>query len=196
MAGSVFSLPDRDLHPLQAMGRGAVMVVIGVALLVAAKVQVPFWPVPMTLQTVAVFAVGTVYGPRLGLVTVLAYLALGAAGLPVFAGTPARGIGLAYMTGPTAGYIAGFPAAVWLVGWLGERGWDGRAFTAGLAITSCVVVILGLGWARLALLLGAERALDLGVVPFVPAEAVKIAAVTLLMPLAWRLRAARDGGGA
>lgn len=194
MPGSVFSLPFRGLHPLQAVGRGVVLVVVGVALLVAAaKVQVPFWPVPMTLQTIAVFAVGIVYGPRLGLLTVAAYLALGAAGLPVFAGTPDRGIGLAYMTGPTAGYIAGFVAAVWLVGSLGERGWDGRAFTAGLAMTLCVVVILGLGWARLALLLGAEQALDLGVVPFVPAEALKIAAVTLLMPLAWRMRAGRSG---
>jgi biotin transport system substrate-specific component len=145
------------------------------------------------LQTIAVFAVGTVYGPRLGLLTVVAYLALGAAGLPVFAGTPDRGIGLAYMTGPTAGYIAGFAAAVWLVCSLRERGWDGRAFTAGLAMTLCVVVILGLGWARLALVLGAEQAFDLGVVPFVPAEALKIAAVTLLMPLAWRMHAGRSG---
>ncbi|SOD93946.1 biotin transporter BioY [Caenispirillum bisanense] len=194
MPGSVFSLSDRDLHPVQAMGRGAVLVVIGVALLVAAaKVQVPFWPVPMTLQTIAVFAVGTVYGARLGVVTVAAYLVLGAAGLPVFAGTPARGIGLAYMTGPTAGYIAGFLVAGWLAGWLGDRGWDRRAFTAGLAMTFCVVVILGLGWARLALLIGPERALDLGVVPFAPAEALKIAAVTLLMPLAWKVRAGRPG---
>src|ERR687893_287399 len=87
----------------------AMAVVFGVCLLtLSAKVQVPFWPVPMTMQTLVVFMLGMAYGARLGAATVFAYLLVGAAGLPVFAGTPERGIGLTYMMGPTGGFLIGF----------------------------------------------------------------------------------------
>ena len=116
------------LHPTLAgvlwpAGRGAAalrtlaLLLIGSALLtVSAKIQVPFWPVPMTMQTFVVLVLGAVYGWRLGAATVLAYLAEGAAGLPVFAGTPEKGIGIAYMMGPTGGYLIGFVAAAAVVG--------------------------------------------------------------------------------
>ena len=82
---------------------------VGVAAIVAsAKAQIPFWPVPLTLQTLVIAVLAMGYGARLGGVTLASYLALGAAGLPVFAGTPEKGIGLAYMAGPTGGYLVGF----------------------------------------------------------------------------------------
>ena len=97
--------------------RLVLLAVVGSILLtISAKVQVPFWPVPMTMQTFVVLAIGMAYGPALGMATVALYLAQGAFGLPVFAGTPEKGIGLAYMAGPTGGYLAGFVAAALLTG--------------------------------------------------------------------------------
>ncbi len=102
-----------------ALLRGLVLAVAGTALLtVSAKIQIPFYPVPMTMQTFVVLALGMAYGWRLGGATLLLYLAEGATGLPVFAGTPEKGIGLAYMLGGTGGYLAGFVlAAARFVGW-------------------------------------------------------------------------------
>ena len=94
------------------------------ALTVSAKTQIPFWPVPMTMQTFAVLVIGMAYGgTRLGVATIALYLLEGALGLPVFAGTP-KGLGLAYMMGPTGGYLLGFVAGAWLCGWPAERGFD------------------------------------------------------------------------
>ena len=100
-------------------------VVSGVCLLtLSAKLQVPFYPVPMTMQTLVVLMIGMACGRVLGTATVAAYLLAGAAGLPVFAGTPERGIGLAYMMGPTGGFLLGFLVSAWLIGALAERGWS------------------------------------------------------------------------
>src|SRR5690606_14969027 len=95
---------------------GAVVVLGTLLLTASAKIQVPFWPVPMTMQTFVVLFLGAALGPRLGALTVLLYLAQGALGLPVFAGTPEKGIGLAYMLGPTGGYLIGFVPAAYVVG--------------------------------------------------------------------------------
>lgn len=92
-----------------------------VLLTISAKIEVPFYPVPMTMQTLVVLLLGMAYGARLGAATVLLYLAEGAVGLPVFAGTPERGIGIAYMMGPTGGYLAGFVLSAAITGWLTER---------------------------------------------------------------------------
>ena len=117
--------------------RAALAVVAGAALMtLAAKVQIPFWPVPMTLHTMAVMAFAVAFGPRRATAIFLAYLAAGAAGLPVFSGSPERGIGLAYMAGPTGGYLLGYLVASGLVGALAAgRGPVGRflAMLAGLA---------------------------------------------------------------
>jgi biotin transport system substrate-specific component len=103
--------------------RLVLLAVLGALLLtVAAYIKVPFWPVPLTMQTFVVLVVGAAYGARLGAATVTLYLAEGAAGLPVFAG----GGGLAYMAGPTGGYLVGFLAAAAVIGWLAERGFDRR----------------------------------------------------------------------
>lgn len=162
--------------------RQLVLIVAGSGLLwAAAKVQVPFWPVPMTLQTGVLFLIGVAYGPRLGVLTVIAYLAEGAAGLPVFAGTPERGIGLAYMMGPTAGYLLAFAIAAWMAGLAAERGvrWPGMAIT--LLAASSVIYLLGAAW--LSTFVGVARAFELGVLPFILGDLVKGA----LVVAAWEL---------
>ena len=173
------SLADR-LWPAtegQAVLRAAVLAVFGSLLLWAsAKVQVPFYPVPMTLQTAVVLLIGVAYGPRLAAGTLLLYLAEGAVGLPVFAGTPERGIGLAYMVGPTGGYLAGFLAAAVIAGWTAER--SRHWLTTALGLLAAIVAIHLLGAAWLATLVGPATAVSLGVLPFLLGDAVKLALVT------------------
>lgn len=150
-------------------------VLAGVALMtLAAKVQIPFWPVPMTLHTMAVMAFAVVLGPRIAVSIFLAYLAAGAAGLPVFSGTPERGIGLAYMVGPTGGYLLGFLIASFLVGLLAAgKGALGRAG----AMLAGLVLVYGLGVAWLAVYVPWNRLFAVGVLPFLAGDLVKIGVV-------------------
>jgi biotin transport system substrate-specific component len=164
------------LWPSGGMVRALALALFGTALLAAsAKVQVPFWPVPMTMQTFVVLVLGAAYGWRLGMGTMLAYLAEGALGLPVFAGTPEKGIGLAYMMGPTGGYLIGFVAAAALVGWLFEtgraRGLIGLA--AAMILGHAAIFLFGVGW--LAGSLGFAKAVALGLTPFWAATILKTA---------------------
>lgn len=156
-------------------------------LAISAKIQVPFWPVPMTMQTYVVLVLGAMLGARLGVTTVLVYLAEGAAGLPVFAGTPEKGIGLAYMVGPTGGYLAGFLIAVAIVGLLAERGWDKSVWKLflAMAIGHAVIFACGLGW--LAQSIGWEKAWLAGAVPFYLATAFKTGLGAVTLPAAWTL---------
>lgn len=148
------------------------LVLAGTALLtLAAKITVPFWPVPMTLQTLAIFLIAAAYGRNLAVATLLTYLVEGAAGLPVFA----TGGGLAYLAGPTAGYLVGFVAAAAIVGHAADRGLDHKAFVLFGAMLLGEVVILVLGAAWLAVLMGAEKAMQFGVGPFIVTDVVKIA---------------------
>ncbi len=168
--------------------RAIVLAVLGTALLtISAKIQIPFWPVPMTMQTFAVLVIAMVYGPVLGTATVALYLIEGAFGLPVFAGTPAKGIGLAYMAGPTGGYLAGFLAAAALLGWLNTRGWDRRFLTALAAMVLGTAVIFVLGFTWLSTLIGTEKAFQFGVLPFLPGAVLKIGLAAAVLPIAWRL---------
>jgi biotin transport system substrate-specific component len=150
-------------------------VIGGVALLtLSAKIQVPFWPVPLNLQTMAVMAFAIGFGPRLAVAIFVAYLAAGASGLPVFAGSPERGLGLVYLAGPTGGYLAGMLAASWVTGTLGAgRNFIGRmgAMLAGMAL------VYGLGTAWLTLYVPAPRLLAVGVMPFLLGDLVKICLV-------------------
>jgi biotin transport system substrate-specific component len=153
--------------------RSAALVAIGsLALAISAKIQVPFWPVPITMQSLVVLLIGLAYGSRLGAATVLAYLVEGLAGLPVFAGLSA---GPAYMMGPTGGYLLGFLLAAAFVGWLAERGWDRTlgGTAAALVLGHVVLFIPGVIW--LAILFGWPRAIALGVTPFIAATIVKTA---------------------
>ena len=164
--------------------RAIVLAVIGSLLLtISAKIQVPFWPVPMTMQTFVVLVLGVAYGWRLAGATVLLYLAQGALGLPVFAG----GGGLAYWAGPTGGYLAGFLLGAGAVGWLAERGWARSAPSTLASMLIGTAIIFGCGIAWLATLIGLPQAISAGLVPFLLSEAVKIALATALVPSAWRL---------
>jgi biotin transport system substrate-specific component len=168
------------------------LLVIGgtILLAVAAKVSVPFWPVPMTLQTLAVFVISAAYGRNLAVATMLAYLAEGAIGLPVFA----TGAGLAYMAGPTGGYLVGFVVAAAIVGHAADRGLDRNAFLLFGAMMLGEVVILALGAAWLAVLMGGEKALALGIGPFIVTDIVKIALATAIVRAAVSMTAQRQQG--
>ena len=175
--------------PGEAVGvlRAVVLVAFGSALMaLSAKVSLPLPYVPMTLQTLVVLMIGAAYGWRLGSATMIAYLAEGALGLPVFAG-PVGGI--APLIGPTAGYLFGFIAAAFLTGWLAERGWDRNVMLlfAAMAVGHVVILAAGFGWLAFGLGLGAAKAWQVGIVPFIAASLVKNALGATLMPAARRI---------
>jgi biotin transport system substrate-specific component len=171
----------------RSIARGFLMALAGsLALWLSAKVQVPFWPVPMTMQTLVVLVLGAALGARLGAASVLLYLAEGAAGLPVFAGTPEKGVGLAYMLGPTGGYLLGFVVAEYLIGLLAERGWDRTIPRMFAAMTAGHLLIFLFGWGWLAYLLGPAKAWAFGVAPFYAATLLKTSLAAVLMPAAWK----------
>jgi biotin transport system substrate-specific component len=158
----------------------------------SAKISVPFWPVPMTLQTGAVVLLGAAYGWRLGLATVLLYLIEGAIGLPVYS----AGGGLAYLAGPTGGFLIGFIPAAVIVGWLAEHGFDRspfRLFVAMLAGDS-LIFLLGFVWlawfatlSNGAVGVGVGAAFTGGVLRFVLGDLVKLALAACIITAAGRL---------
>jgi biotin transport system substrate-specific component len=164
--------PSRPDPRLSALRAGVLMVLGTLLLAISAKVQVPFYPVPMTMQTLVVLLIGATYGARLGGATVLLYLAEGLAGLPVFAGPAA---GPAYMAGPTGGFLVGFAAAAFVTGWLAENGWNrGLPRTLAMMIVGhAVIFAFGLGW--LATLMPAAKAWAVGAAPFMAATILKTA---------------------
>jgi biotin transport system substrate-specific component len=185
-SGAYATLADTVWSPVGSSPavRAIVLALIGTALLtLSAKIQVPFWPVPMTMQTFVVLVLGMAYGWRLAGATVLLYLAQGAIGLPVFA----AGGGIAYFAGPTAGYLAGFLLAAVVVGWLAEHGWDRSVprTLGAMLIGTAIIFACGIAW--LGTLIGLRQAIGAGLVPFLLGEAVKIALATAILPFAWRL---------
>jgi biotin transport system substrate-specific component len=167
------TLADRIWAPTPANAplRFGTLALLGTLLLaISAHVQVPFWPVKMSMQSFMVLALAAAYGSRLGLVTVVAYLVEGAVGLPVFQ----SGGGLAAFSGPTAGYLAGFVLATWVVGSLSERGAmrSALAATGVFLLGDTIIMVLGTLW--LSTLIGFDKALSAGFLVFLPAEAFKI----------------------
>jgi biotin transport system substrate-specific component len=154
---------------------------------IAAKVQVPFWPVPMTLQTLAIFAIASAFGMRLAIATMALYLLQGAAGFPVFAGTPEKGIGLLYMAGPTGGYLLGFLVMAGIAGWAADRGWSRNPLKLGAAMLAGEAIMLVLGALWLGYLFGADKILAYGVGPFIVTDLVKLAIAACLVPAIWPL---------
>ncbi len=154
-----------------------------IGLMAHVRLPLPFTPVPITGQTFAVLLVGAALGSRRGAAAGLAYLAEGAAGLPVFAG----GAGPAYLLGPTGGYLLGFIAAAFLTGRLAERGGDRRFATAwvGFLLGEAAIYALGVPW--LAHFVGFPQAVAMGLLPFIVGDIVKAIAAGLLLPAAWRL---------
>ncbi|MEX0312065.1 MAG: biotin transporter BioY [Tateyamaria sp.] len=167
----------------------AVLVVLGIALLaVAAKIKVPMWPVPITMGTFAVLTIGAAYGARLGLVTILGYMIVGALGFDVFAGSSAEKFGLTYMMGGTGGYLVGYVLATVALGVLAQRGWDRSVVWMALAmlIGNVLIYVPGLAW--LGQLYGWDKPiLEWGLTPFLIGDALKLALAALVLPAAWKL---------
>lgn len=156
------------------------------ALAIAAKIRVPMWPVPITMQTFVVFLLGSFYGVRLGVGTVLAYLAIGALGADLFTGSSATVGGLSYMVGPTGGYLAGFVLAAAVMGAFARRGWN-RSFAQmalSLLIANAVLYASGLAWMSYLFLAdkGAAWVLQYGFLNFALGDALKLALATALVP--------------
>lgn len=184
------SLVDRVLpasENTRAALRPLLLVGAGVAFLaLLAQIRLQIGPVPITGQTLGVLLLGAAYGARLGTLTTGAYALFGVAGLPLFAG---GGSGVAYLLGPTGGYLVGFVAAAALLGALAERGWDRTYVRAAIAMLAATVVIYLFGVSWLAVALGGDlnTALAAGLVPFVPGDLVKLGVAMTLLPTAWRL---------
>lgn len=189
MSAAIASRPLVSLAlPATGIARYVMLGLLAVAgsllLVLSAKVRVVLGPVDMSLQTLAVLAIAASFGMRLGVATVLLYLAEGALGFPVFQGTPERGIGIAYMIGTTGGFLAGFVVMAAIVGWAADRGWD-RSFAKLLgAMLVAEIVMMAMGFAWLATLIGAEKAWMFGVAPFIVADLVKVALAAAFFPAA------------
>jgi biotin transport system substrate-specific component len=144
--------------------------------------------VPVTMQVFVVLALGLALGAKTAAASVLLYLAQGAAGLPVFTGTPEKGIGIAYMVGPTGGYLLGFLLAAMFVGWLADQGFSSRIWTAALACLAGVALIYIPGVLWLCALFGFKQSIVMaGTWPFIVPDLMKAALAALLIPASWRL---------
>lgn len=178
--------------PSQGAGlwvKRAVLVALGIAILaIAAKIRVPMWPVPITMGTFAVLTIGAAYGARLGLVTILGYMAIGALGFDVFAGSSAEKFGLSYMMGGTGGYLVGYVLATVALGLAAQRGMDRSVGGMALALLvgNVLIYVPGLLW--LGQLYGWDQPiLEWGLTPFLVGDALKLALAALLVPAAWKL---------
>ncbi|WP_170375840.1 biotin transporter BioY [Ruegeria atlantica] len=165
------------------------LVAVGiVTLAIAAKIKVPMWPVPITMGTFAVLTIGTAYGARLGLITMLGYLLIGALGFDVFAGSSAEKFGLTYMMGGTGGYLVGYLMATVLLGALAARGWDRSVGKLALALVLANVLIYVPGLLWLGQLYGWDKPiLEWGLTPFLMGDVIKLALAALLIPGLWKL---------
>ena len=166
-----------------ALTKAALVLFGSLLLAVSAQFKIPLYPVPITGQTLVVLLIGMTYGPRLGGITIAAYLFEGALGLPVFAGGAA---GITVLMGPTGGYLFGFLLAGVTIGWLAERGMGRTAVSTIVAmiIGNCVIYVCGVLW--LSNFIGFSQAIAAGVLPFLYGDALKLVIAAGLMPLAWR----------
>ena len=160
--------------------KSLLIIVLGsIALTISAKIKIPFYPVPMTMQTFVVLLLGISFGYKIGLSTVGLYLLEGIVGLPVFSNTPERGIGLVYFTGPTMGYLIGFLSACYLASLIKINDNFFKIFSK-LILAVSTIYIFGVIW--LGILIGWDKPVfSLGVAPFLLAETFKILLLTLLV---------------
>lgn len=164
------------------------LVLVGiVALAICAKIQVPMWPVPITMGTFAVLTIGAAYGPSLGFTTILGYMLVGALGFDVFASSSAESSGPSYMMGTTGGYLLGYVLATLALGLAARKGWDRSIFNMALAmvIGTALIYIPGLFW--LGQSLGWDKPiLAWGLTPFLVGDVIKLALAAVLFPAIWR----------
>ena len=171
------------------------MLVFGFSLFIAlsayVSIPLPFTPVPITGQTLAVLLTGATLGSRLGSLAMLAYLAEGLAGLPVFAGGASAWTlgrtGLPVIIGPSAGYLFSYPLAAFAVGYLAERGWDRSVWRAATAMLLGEAIIYAIGLPWLAMYVGPMAAIPLGLLPFIPGDTIKLFLAATALPGAWTL---------
>ena len=156
-------------------------------LTLSAKTKVVLGPVDISMQTLAVLLIAATFGLRLGVATLLLYMAEGAMGFPVFQSTPEKGIGIAYMLGCTGGYLAGFVVMAAIVGWAADRGWDRHPIKLFNAMLVAEIVMMAMGFAWLATLIGAEKSWQFGVLPFIVGDLIKVALAASLVPAVWSL---------
>lgn len=176
-------------HMVKSGGLGEAMmslalVLVGVGILaVSARIQVPFYPVPVTMQTLAVMVIAMAYGSKLGTATLFSYLFAGFIGAPVFAG----GAGFAYMAGPTGGYLAGFLLASVVLGALADRGWtrNWQTTAAAMLVGTSIIYLLGIAW--LSQLIGLDKAITFGLVPFIYGDILKLVIAAASVPFMWKL---------
>ena len=155
-------------------------------LTISAKIKIPFYPVPMTMQTFVVLLIGMSFGYKIGLATIGLYLIEGIVGLPVFSNSPERGVGLIYFTGPTMGYLIGFLSACFLASLIKT---DDNYFIIFMKLILSVSTIYILGVLWLGTLMGWDKPIiQLGVVPFLLAEFFKISLLTILAKKIFKLR--------
>lgn len=167
----------------------AALVIAGILLLaIAAKIKVPMWPVPVTMGTFAVLTIGAAYGTRLGLVTILGYMIVGALGFDVFASSSAEKFGLEYMMGGTGGYLVGYVLATLALGYFARKGWDRSMGWMALAmlIGNVLIYVPGILW--LGTLYGWDKPiLAWGLTPFLMGDALKLVLAAVLVPAVWKL---------
>ncbi len=173
----------------QKLLKSLITIILGSLLLtISAKIKIPFYPVPMTMQTFVVLFLGLAFGYKVGLATVALYLLEGIFGLPVFSNSPEKGVGLIYFTGPTMGYLIGFLVAVYFAGikpdwfnWSKNKDFDVLGVFIRLVFAVSFIYILGLLW--LGYLIGWDKPIfKLGAQPFLLAELFKITLLTVLYP--------------
>ena len=161
------------------LAKNILLALIGTIILaISAKIKIPFYPVPMTMQTFVVLLIGFTFGWKLGGATIILYLFEGMIGLPVFSGTPEKGVGLIYFVGPTMGYLIGFLSACYLASFINSKDNLLKIFIK-LIISVSTIYLLGVFW--LGTLIGWEKPIySLGVAPFLLAELFKILLLTLI----------------
>jgi biotin transport system substrate-specific component len=192
MAIAVTARPLIDLalphKGVARLGAQIFLAILGTLLLtISAKTKVVLGPVDMSLQTLAVLLIAASFGFRLGVATLLLYMAQGAVGIPVFQGTPEKGLGIAYMLGTTGGYLAGFVVMAAIVGWAADRGLDRNPVKLFGVMLVAEAAMMAMGFAWLATLIGPEKAWAFGVVPFIVPDLIKVALAAALVPAVWSL---------
>ena len=166
-------------NSIQKVLKTFILIFLGtMALTISAKLKIPFYPVPMTMQTFVVLFLGLAFGYKIGLATVGAYLLEGVIGIPVFSNSPEKGVGLVYFTGPTMGYLIGFLSAVFFAGYLNLKNNIFVIFSK-LIFSVSTIYLFGILW--LGTLIGWDKPiLELGFKPFLLAELFKICLLTIL----------------
>jgi biotin transport system substrate-specific component len=176
---------------LSAITRATAVMFVTVLTIVAAQISIPlpFTPVPFTLQPMLVLLGAAALGSRLGASSQIIYLALGIAGIPVFAASPVLPQGVARLLGPTGGYLMSYPIAAFVTGYLAERGLDRRYLTSVLAMGAGLAIIFVSGVLWLAFGVphtGLSAAIASGLVPFLPADILKLFLAATVLPAAWK----------